>query len=291
MKKSLAEKFSNEIKVICSPDEKDQVLQAFSNDEIITPSLEEARELFKSARLLVTGDTSIQHLAASVACPTFSVFIGSADVRKTSPWVLGSAMIAAKANCYPCRASQPCSQKVHVCAQEISAEVVSEQVIAYLKDSYFDLTKESSLFEQAVWRFHLDGETVQNLLILPHLPIQSAEQKQRTLKLHEDLLWLDQKIELISQSIFGSMSEEVIHRVSMEIRSKVESLRIEHQDVADSFLKMSQSFQVIDRSFFEFLKVLRSGWKEAHNLNQIRQRLIFIQNERNQGSQTEVSLE
>lgn len=291
VKKSLAEKFSNEIKVICSPDEKDQVLQAFSNDEIITPSLEEARELFKSARLLVTGDTSIQHLAASVACPTFSVFIGSADVRKTSPWVLGSAMIAAKANCYPCRASQPCSQKVHVCAQEISAEVVSEQVIAYLKDSYFDLTKESSLFEQAVWRFHLDGETVQNLLILPHLPIQSAEQKQRTLKLHEDLLWLDQKIELISQSIFGSMSEEVIHRVSMEIRSKVESLRIEHQDVADSFLKMSQSFQVIDRSFFEFLKVLRSGWKEAHNLNQIRQRLIFIQNERNQGSQTEVSLE
>ncbi len=163
---------------LCSPQEKEQVSQHFQWHEFLTPNLEDARDLLKEVRLLITGDTSIQHLAAQQGCPVVSLFMGSADPVKTAPWQMGAWVIQAQSDCSPCVHSQPCHQSKHLCAQSIEVTTVFELVESLIEKQpvrlarkeisrtgkvaggFFLQSMNSSLekqIEQIVWNAYLNG--------------------------------------------------------------------------------------------------------------------------------------
>lgn len=87
--------------------------------------LEGAFSLLKRASLLLTGDTSIKHLACSTSTPVLELSLGSSDLYRTGSYQHGSYIVQSREKCVPCVHSQPCSQKSHLCAQGIPVEVVS----------------------------------------------------------------------------------------------------------------------------------------------------------------------
>ncbi len=88
-------------------------------------SLEGAYSLLSSADLLITGDTSIKHLANAIDIPILELSIGSSDFRRTGAYRADSLILQANVKCAPCPHSSPCSQSSHSCALSISSELVS----------------------------------------------------------------------------------------------------------------------------------------------------------------------
>lgn len=179
LKKKLEQEFPQaRVLGLCSPQEKDQVSSVFAWNEFLTPTLDEAALLLKEAALLVTGDTSIQHLAAQQACPVVSLFLGSADPVKTAPWQLGAWVVQGQAACAPCVHSKPCHQSRHLCAESLQVETVFSLVTGILRGEkakvFATQAKRTRLqgpafgfepehqalvqtIEQQVWWLHLNG--------------------------------------------------------------------------------------------------------------------------------------
>jgi ADP-heptose:LPS heptosyltransferase len=178
---------------LCSPQEKAEVERVFGWNEFLTPTLEEAAQLLKEARLLITGDTSIQHLAAQQGCPVVSLFLGSADPLKTAPWQLGAWVIQGHSECSPCSHSENCFQPKHLCGDSVSVETVFTLTEGVLKNREIRIAK-SKIFrtenrnnsfavvplndafpaalEQTVWSIYLNGDDADEIA---HLTAQSQQ--------------------------------------------------------------------------------------------------------------------
>jgi ADP-heptose:LPS heptosyltransferase len=159
-----------DLKVMCSEDELPRVEKYFDRSEIETPNLAKAQELLREAFCLVSGDTSIQHLAAQVSCPTVSLFMGSADSTKTAPFSRSSIIINANSECYPCRHSEACSQTSHVCASSITPEdvlkIFSKSLAAEENRAPKSYNEARRVLERAVWEQHLNPRELELDLIL-----------------------------------------------------------------------------------------------------------------------------
>ncbi|MBK9324022.1 MAG: glycosyltransferase family 9 protein [Bdellovibrionaceae bacterium] len=110
--------------VIGAPYEEQVLVKYFSKDSLLICSLREASEHLKSADLLITGDTSIKHLAALYSTPILELALGS-----SLPWQVGayaddSIILQPRVSCGPCPPSLPCSQNSQRCEEKISVEAV-----------------------------------------------------------------------------------------------------------------------------------------------------------------------
>lgn len=84
-----------------------------------------ALSLLDSARLLITGDTSIKHLAAATKCPVIELSLGSSDWRRTGFYRAGGYILQPKVHCAPCAHSLPCGQASHLCAIQLAPDTVA----------------------------------------------------------------------------------------------------------------------------------------------------------------------
>lgn len=141
--------------------------QAFEN-------LEATFSILKRARLLLTGDTSIKHLASATETQIVEVSIGSSDFRKTGAYKTGSIIVQPNESCAPCPHSSPCSRSTHACADKLSPELVAlvlGKVLAGQSNELRLLVREfedeaevvtTSITESGYWTYHSilpgDGE-------------------------------------------------------------------------------------------------------------------------------------
>lgn len=112
------------VKVLAAPFEFDKLKTYFNPQDLEVTSLFELREQLKNARMLITGDTSAAHLAAETRTPCMVISLGSSDPTKTAPWMFGAWVLSAKTACAPCVHSFPCSQKTHLCGEDIKVSSV-----------------------------------------------------------------------------------------------------------------------------------------------------------------------
>lgn len=96
-------------------------------------SLEGAFSLLQISDLLVTGDTSIKHLASFSRIAILELALGSSDRRKTGAYKQDALIIHSKIECAPCRHSHPCSQKSFLCQESIDANLVGMSMNALMK--------------------------------------------------------------------------------------------------------------------------------------------------------------
>lgn len=144
--------------VLGAPFEREKLLEVFAEKDLLICDLVEAREHLKSAALLVTGDTSIKHLAAQAGSPIVEIVIGSSDAIKTSAFSKQTVILQSQIPCAPCGHTQSCSQASHLCAEDISVERVFEAVWNQLSGEKIASTKLKQVLEKSVWSLYLDKE-------------------------------------------------------------------------------------------------------------------------------------
>lgn len=124
------------IKVLCADFEVEKIKGYFSDDQIEVASLLEVREKLGTSRLLITGDTSIAHLAAETCTPAIILSLGSSDYTKTMPWIHGHWILTAEIGCAPCPHGSQCSQALHECAEAIRVTSVLSVVNGLERDQF-----------------------------------------------------------------------------------------------------------------------------------------------------------
>lgn len=87
-------------------------------------SLEGALSILSRCELLITGDTSIKHLACGVDCSILEIAVGSSDFLKTGVYKSQSYIVSSREACYPCIHSQSCHQPTHVCSNSIEPAII-----------------------------------------------------------------------------------------------------------------------------------------------------------------------
>lgn len=125
-----------QVQILASPLEVAALSVHFPEDRIIVCSLSEAREKLKGSALLVTGDTSLAHLAAETQTPVLVLSLGSSDFTKTMPWVQGAWVLSSEVPCAPCLHSSTCSQAQHLCGQSLKVTTVLNVVAGILTNKY-----------------------------------------------------------------------------------------------------------------------------------------------------------
>ena len=146
------------VQVIAAAFEREKLLSFFKEEDLIVCDLVEAKTHLENAALLITGDTSIKHLAASVGTPIVEIAIGSSDSTKTRAFSQHAITIQASTACYPCTHSQACSQKSHFCAEELSVGAVFSKVWDSLAQEKLHTSLNHRVLEKAVWSVYLDKE-------------------------------------------------------------------------------------------------------------------------------------
>ncbi|CAN5547618.1 hypothetical protein BH10BDE1_BH10BDE1_31980 [soil metagenome] len=127
------------IYVTGAPNERERI-EAFCRSCEVAPnsiqpailSLAGVVSLLEEVELLVTGDTSIKHLAAAGTTRVIELIVGSADAYRTGSWKAGDFLIASREACAPCGHSEACHRTSHACAIAIAVESVSPLALAVL---------------------------------------------------------------------------------------------------------------------------------------------------------------
>ena len=120
------------ILILGAPFERDALLQLTAecekrklNCDLALCSISGAFSLLKRASLLVTGDTSIKHLAGLANCPTLELSVGSSDFRKTGVYRAGNVIIQSLEPCAPCPQKGLCIHSDHRCGDRLTPELVA----------------------------------------------------------------------------------------------------------------------------------------------------------------------
>lgn len=147
-----------EVKILAAPFERSILLEVFKEKELLVGDLVEVRQHLQTAALLITGDTSIKHLAAQLNTPIVELALGSSDSSKTGAFSSRTNIIKTTVPCAPCVHSKPCVHSSHLCAEDISIEKVFESVWAQLsREATSDIDLLVHL-DRAVWKLYLDKE-------------------------------------------------------------------------------------------------------------------------------------
>ncbi|MDG0816946.1 glycosyltransferase family 9 protein [Bdellovibrio svalbardensis] len=136
--------------------EREQLSKVFADDDLVICDLVEAKAHLQNAALLVTGDTSIKHLAAQIGTPVVEIAIGSSDPSKTSAFTDASRILTSAVPCAPCNHSQACTQKSHLCADDLSVDQVFAAVWDQLGGEKPKKASQVRDFERAVWSLYLN---------------------------------------------------------------------------------------------------------------------------------------
>lgn len=120
LKKEIESRFKDQrVYLVIPPHRKEVYLEQFNEVDLVACSLSEAKQRLSGARLLISPDTSMIHLAAMVGCPSVVLFLGSANVTSTFPLQEGSILLSPKTECYPCRHSEACKFAEPVCHEDL----------------------------------------------------------------------------------------------------------------------------------------------------------------------------
>ncbi len=138
--------------------EREQLAKIFPEESLLICDLVEAKAHLQNAALLVTGDTSIKHLAAQIGTPVLEIAIGSSDPTKTSAFTENSRILSSKVPCAPCNHSQACNQTSHLCALDLSVDQVFAAVWDQLGGEKLKKASDLRDFERAVWSLYLNRE-------------------------------------------------------------------------------------------------------------------------------------
>jgi ADP-heptose:LPS heptosyltransferase len=111
-------------RILGAPFERETLSQFFAESDLLICDFEDASKHIQHAALLITGDTSVKHLAALHEVPILELSLGSSQPLQTGAYSHDSIILQSRVACGPCPHSQPCSQDSHICGTILSLDAV-----------------------------------------------------------------------------------------------------------------------------------------------------------------------
>jgi ADP-heptose:LPS heptosyltransferase len=126
------------IYILCSNSEKTKLFDSLNDNiaNIFVSTYKEAYDLINSSSLLITGDTSIKHLASFTETPVLEIALGSARPSETGIYSEKGYLLFNPISCQPCKHSFSCSFHFG-CQKTISVQDVLDSATFILKESNF----------------------------------------------------------------------------------------------------------------------------------------------------------
>ncbi len=91
------------------------------------------KKLIENSDILISGDTSIQHIAAFTKIKSVTIFLGNAYHYHTYPYSLNKIVIFPEIECYPCKSNYKCNH------QECKNKITPEKVLNALVKSKLEI--------------------------------------------------------------------------------------------------------------------------------------------------------
>ena len=111
-------------------------------------SLDGAYSLLKKSSLLVTGDTSIKHLAVAAQTSILEIDLGSSDYRSTGAYQANSVIVASNESCQPCSHSEDCFRSRHYCSERVHPESISLIAKSLLDDDWQEISRVAQKYSE-----------------------------------------------------------------------------------------------------------------------------------------------
>lgn len=244
---------NDEVRVLAAPAELETLSTLFPSASLYPCGLGEARELLREARLLITPDTSIKHLAAECGTPVLEIALGSADPVKTAAFADEVHVICEEISCFPCPHGGECSQASRLCAEALPASRVYERARPILAGTDPVTRAPAKIrLERAVWTSYLDGIDLQ----MTDDFIFSTELMEST-----DRLWQHQ-LDFESCEKFN------------EIFKTLQQIKADGLDQGFYFHRLALVFGDRFDSAENAIRALKEGLAQSRELLEIRSRLI-----------------
>lgn len=177
------------IRVLGAPFEKVRLLEHFDEADVEILDWKALALRLRSADVLITGDTSVKHLAASEGVRILELALGSANPRETGSYANNSWILSAQVACAPCAHRSPCRQASHLCGNALPISTVATIARRFIEGDTMSTTQlptnvqlaetkviaglghcvipewnaesVADLLDQAVWRAHLSGTALE----------------------------------------------------------------------------------------------------------------------------------
>lgn len=131
------------LRVLGAPFEAEKLRQVFDNEELEIADWAGLQSLFPRTALLVSGDTSVKHLAALNGVRVLEIALGSADPAKTGTYAQGAWVLHSTVDCAPCPHSSPCRRLSHLCGEVLPVADVTSVAAQILGNSEVNLPREN----------------------------------------------------------------------------------------------------------------------------------------------------
>lgn len=122
--KTLESETPLQVLVLGAPFEREILSKTFPEKNLFICDLQAAASKLRETALLITGDTSIKHLAALYDTPILELSLGSSQPLQVGAYSNHAVTLQPKVQCGPCPHSQKCSQATHVCGDRLSVGAV-----------------------------------------------------------------------------------------------------------------------------------------------------------------------
>lgn len=230
--------------------------------EIAILSFEGAFSLLRMSKLLLTGDTSIKHLAGAARTPIVEISLGSSDIHRTGVYQHGSVIVQSREACAPCPHSRACHRDSHACALTISPDVVAMVACEVFVGRTFQLKSIAEEFQtevdilrvdtrsSAIWTAHSVNEKFSEATIGRWLDLTCRR------------IWLENP----SGSAFDHMGTETL-RIARFLRSiHAEVSEIEWHNIFSDFERQASSVEGRINGFKVGLQYLRGCYEDQRKM-------------------------
>lgn len=159
-----------EIAVVGAPFEEEALVRHFETEDLMIAGLGEVRRMLAETALVITGDTSIKHLAVNEGVPVLEIALGSSEPRLTGAYQNGARILSSAVACAPCPPSSTCRKLSHECGESIASEEIAAVAMKMLSGAsgrarviggeWTATGSFAEAFEKSVWRAFLDGNGI-----------------------------------------------------------------------------------------------------------------------------------
>lgn len=153
-------------------------------------SFEGAFSLLKRSHLLLSGDTSIKHLACAAQTQIVELSLGSSDLYRTGAYRDGSIIIQTQETCAPCSHSKACHRESHFCSARIAPDAVAMVMSEAFNRRTFQLESVAAEYGSDIEIFKVDNKTAGFWACYSLREPLSEESAARWLTLSAKKIWL-----------------------------------------------------------------------------------------------------
>lgn len=130
---NLRTRFSDyDFKVLGAPSDGALLARHFSFEDLALEGFAEVQGMMAKSALLITGDTSIKHIAVATGVPVLEIALGSSNPQRTGAYATNAFILQARVACAPCAHSDRCRKISHECGEALSLQDVENVAVSLL---------------------------------------------------------------------------------------------------------------------------------------------------------------